>query len=117
MNARALIQHSAINTQQFWLCGQDDFSDVRSALDEPMSVGGAFERKCARNDRREPPRRELADQHVHQRRKLSTLVPQMTDVEAEYAAVAIDHRHGVEPRRRDPGMERAQEAAAFTRRG
>src|SRR5947208_4430611 len=85
--------------------GQYDFADVQSALDEPMGVGGALERKCARDDRREPPRRELADQHVHQRRKLAALFPQMTDVEAEHAAVAIDHRHRVETRRRDPGME------------
>ena len=76
------IERRTDRTRATTLRRQHDLADVRSALDEAVRVCGALERKRAGDHRRRAGRRQLADQHRHQRRELAPLVPQVADVQA-----------------------------------
>ena len=79
---------------------QDDLADVLPALDEAVGVGDAVERERFRDDRGAGvSARSSVEQHVHERRQLRALLPQVADVQAEDAAVAVDQRQRIETRR------------------
>ena len=80
-----------------------------------MGIGGAVQREGARDDWRNAAGTQFADQHVHRRRELPPLVPQVADVQPEHAAVPVDERQRVESGRRVPRLGCAQEVAAFAR--
>ena len=61
-----------------------------------MGVGGPLERKGFRDDGLQAAGAQLGEQHLHQRRELRALLPQMADVQAEDAAVAVDQRQRIE---------------------
>ena len=93
------------------------FADVLPALDEPVCLGGLLERERPGDDGREALGAKLAHQHLHERRELAAFAPQVPDMQAEHAAIAVDQRHRIETRVGEPGGERPQHAAPFAGRG
>jgi hypothetical protein len=63
-----------------------------------MGLCSPVERKGPGDDWSQTLSAELRHQHVHQRRKLIMLLPEMSDVQAEDSTIAVDHRERVEAR-------------------
>src|SRR5436190_15712299 len=83
---------------------ENDLPDVGALLHVAMRVAGLVERKGFRHHWRESSGAHFVEHEVHRGGEMSTLVPEMREVQTKDAAIVVDERQRLETRHLHHGL-------------